>query len=487
MSTIARHTLYNLAGSGIPLLLFVVTIPIYIALIGAERYGVLAIVWLVLGFFGLMDMGLGRAVTQKIASLSGTRSCEHRAVLGTAIVINLVIGLIGAGLMYGAAGLVFSEVVSLDPDLRKEAFSVVPLMAIGVPVVTIYAILLGALQGIEKFGPTNRIAIVNAVIFQCLPLAVAWLCSVDLFPLVGAALAARLVAVGMLWRECCKAFGAGLIGGFERGQIAPLLSFGGWVALTALLGMVLVFSDRLIIGSLLGAVAVTIYAVPLDVSRRLNVVSEALSNALFPRLSFADAKRSRELVSVANSVLFVVSTPIVAGLIVAAEPLLRLWLGEAIGSQSAPLFQILVIAAWTNIFARQPYAKLQAEGRPKTVAVIAMIQVPVFLAALFVALDRFGLMGAAVVYLVRNSIDYLMLAYAAGMIADRLAIRVTGYLSLVGLAVGMQSVAAPSLVLALLLGAAAGAAVLLAAWFTLPAEVKETAGAMVANGLGARR
>lgn len=254
MSAIGRNTIYNLAGFAIPLALFVVTIPAYIHLIGAARFGVLSIVWLVLGLFGMLDLGLGRAVTQKIASLREGSAVDRRAALGTALASNIIIGGAGMVLMAGLAWFIFAHGMKLDPWLRDEAMAVVPLMAIGVPVVTTIGILGGALQGREQFLTVNRITITSAALFQLLPLGVALLFGPTLWPLVFVSIGAHLSAVWMLWRKCRREFDGVTLSHWRREDMGTMLRYGGWGTVAALVSMVVQYTDRFLIGAFVGPV-----------------------------------------------------------------------------------------------------------------------------------------------------------------------------------------------------------------------------------------
>ena len=65
---ISKNTAINMVGAILPLLLTLFTIPRYLRLIGDVRFGVLAMVWLLLSYFAIFDMGLGQQL--RAASLS---------------------------------------------------------------------------------------------------------------------------------------------------------------------------------------------------------------------------------------------------------------------------------------------------------------------------------------------------------------------------------------------------------------------------------
>jgi O-antigen/teichoic acid export membrane protein len=83
---IYRNILWSLLGGGAPILVAIFTIPPLIAGLGDERFGVLAIGWLVMGYFVLSDMGIGLATKKYISSLGrDTRPDSSRALIWTSL------------------------------------------------------------------------------------------------------------------------------------------------------------------------------------------------------------------------------------------------------------------------------------------------------------------------------------------------------------------------------------------------------------------
>src|SRR5438445_12233023 len=82
MQPVARHTLYNILGQALPLAVGLVAIPILTRSLGETGFGLLALMWAIIGYFSLLDLGLGRATTKFVAealALQDTRRAQQVA------------------------------------------------------------------------------------------------------------------------------------------------------------------------------------------------------------------------------------------------------------------------------------------------------------------------------------------------------------------------------------------------------------------------
>lgn len=419
--SIRKNTAYNLLGSVIPLVVSLVTIPIYIRLIGEARYGVLAIAWLLLGYFGLFDLGLGRATAQRIAAQRDATASERAETFWTALTMNVGLGIVGGLLIWPIASYFFGNVFKVEDALRPEMQAAVPWLILAVPMATLSGVLSGALQGRERFLELNLISVAGTVLFQLLPLAAAMHWGANLSTLLPAALFARMLSLLILFERCGRHvfFGHAVV--FVRAQAGRLLRFGGWVTVTSFIGPMMVILDRFIIGAMLGAKAVTYYTVPFNLGANTTTISGALSSALFPRFAAATLKDEQKLAYDGLRTLVVVMTPLIVVGILVMEPFLSWWIAPAFAEQSAPVGQLILVGFWANGFAMIPYAQLQARGRPDLVAKCHLGEVLPYFGLLYLGLSAFGMIGAAAAFSLRVLVDFALLAGFAGIL--RLSLR----------------------------------------------------------------
>lgn len=445
--SIIRNARYNLLGALIPLVIAFGTVPLYLDRIGAERYGVLAIFWLLFGYFGIFDIGLGRAVTYRLAASKGGVQRDID-LIWSASVLSALAGIAGTVVAFVLSKHFLLDYLSVGDSIGREAFDSTLWIALAIPVATVASVINGAMLGREEFGLANGLQILTGAILQIVPLVVAIAVSVDLSTLILSCLLSRVVLL-LLSIGCLS---VRLIPGFRlRPKIRfellrGLANYGGWVALTSLIGPVLVISDRLVIGATLGAAAIAAYTIPFQLGQRVSILPTAIVGAIFPRLSSLAPADRNELASRCLRAIIALMTPlIVIGLLVFGA-FLRVWLGGRLQSDSIIVGLLILVAFWFNGLALVSYNLLQSRGRPDLVAKCLLLELPIYLGILYFLSGRFGLVGCAVAVLFRYCLDYIVLGLVAdGLIRDGKAVAIgffpIGGALLVALSIGMNSVA----------------------------------------------
>ena len=108
--------------SGTPVLVALFALPPLIAGLGAERFGFLTLAWLVIGYFNLFDLGLGRALTQSIAERLGQgREEEIPGLVRTTLLAMLLLGTAGAAVLASLSPWLVRTVIRVPTALRGEA------------------------------------------------------------------------------------------------------------------------------------------------------------------------------------------------------------------------------------------------------------------------------------------------------------------------------------------------------------------------------
>lgn len=397
---ILRNTALNLIGLALPLAVGFVTIPLVVRALGNDRFGILALVWVVFGYFGLFDLGLGRTATRWVADALGRNETEGvPAAVWTTVGLQTAIGLAAAGLSHLLAPSIVRHVLNIPAAYLGETVRTLRLVGWSLPVMFVGSSFRGVLEAAQRFDLVNAVKVPLNVLFYVLPLA-------------GAALGLALpgiVALLVLSRAAALAVWAGM--GlrvlpalrarpvFRRDLVRPIFSFSGWLGLSAVLYAVTASVDRLVIGSLLTVEAVAFYSAPYEAINRIGVVPNSLSMVLFPAFSFLGgggrAERTESLFARSTKFLLLSTGPVFLLLMFFAGDALRLWLGPDYAAQSARVVVLLAAGFLVNTVVAVPNNYLMGIGRVDIAPKYQAFELVAFVALTWAGARLGGITGVA--------------------------------------------------------------------------------------------
>ncbi len=415
----------------IPMLAALATAPQLVRLLGVERFGLLGIIWAVLGYLGIFELGIGRALTQAISRRRDESQAEEvwvglLALASMGSIASLLVG----GFAYWFGDRAFHLPPPLSIEVRHAFFGV----AVAMPFVLVSTGLRGIL---EAHGHFRALSLVRSTAGSLMFLGPWAVCLVrpSLASVVGVLVLMRAATFAvLLWM--CASRTRELRGAprWSPATLTRLLSFGGWVTVSQLVGAFWGFADRMFLGLLATPSVVAYYVTPNEVISRCGIVSNSLVTAAFPDFTRATEapRKAAELFLSAIRWLFWLICPLCLLMAATGPELMRLWLGPVFSREAAPLLPWLIAYLVINSFATMPAAFLQARGRPQTFARFQLAELPVVLAFLAAGILYRGALGAAVVMFLRLAIEVVFLTASVCGDLTAVAPKVRGFLALFG-------------------------------------------------------
>lgn len=416
---LARNTLWNLFGQGVPLVVAIFSIPPLVHGLGTERFGVLTLVWLVIGYFSLFDLGIGRALTQLVAEKLGVGD-THRipSLVWTAMVFMTGLGVVGAMIVGLISPWVVESGLKIHPDLYGEVLPAFYALAIAIPFVVGTTGLAGVLAAKQRFDIVNVLRIPMGLYTFLAPLVVLQF-SPTLSHIAWALAAGRFVFLGLHIFACLRVLPGLRRPAIDISMVKPLFRFGAWMTVSNVVGPLMIYMDRFIIGVLLPMTAVAYYATPYEVVTRLWIVPTAIVAVLFPAfasLYATEPSRAASLCERGIRYILLLMFPATLIIVVFAKQGLLMWLGREFAEQGAVVLQWLAVGVFVNSICHVPFALIQGAGRPDITAKLHLLQVPFYFLLLWILLETRGIEGAAMAWTGRIFLDAVLLFIAVGLV-----------------------------------------------------------------------
>ena len=410
---LAQSTAWNLAGMVVPMLVALFAIPMLIDGMGKERFGLLAIIWMGVGYFSLFDLGLGRALTKLVSEHLG---CETQADLGsliwTALILLAFFGSIGAVALSILSPVLVTGLLQVPIELHREAIAAFRILAVGIPFVIITAGIVGLLHAHQRFGTVAAIRVPLGIVTFAGPLL-----TLQFSPSIALAtmalLAARLVALFVFF-VATNTVRPELTNPewLDRSQVRPLVSFGGWLTVTNIIGPLMTYLDRFFIGAILGLTAVAYYVTPYEILSRLQMLPQAIMGVMFPAMASANSGDKSRLVKLylhSSTVIYWSMLPVTSCIFLLSPEALLVWLGEDFRDEAVPVVHWLATGWIINTLARPALTVLQSTGRPDLVAKAHLSELIPYLGLLWWFAANYGITGVAAAWSIRIVADSMIL------------------------------------------------------------------------------
>ncbi len=408
----------NLIILGITIVIGILTTPRIIKGIGVDQWGLLTIIWAVIGYSSIFDMGLGRALTQVVATKLGSgKEDEVPGVVWTSVMVVSVLGLFGALVIYFLSPLI-AEHINIAPQFHFERLQSIRYLAFSLPFLIFVFSLKGVLEAYQKFTYTNLLRIPIIIFNYLLPLVLLNFGVTRLSVFVGVLVIGRVLTCGGYFWAVSKTV-KNLFHDirFHKEHFDSLLRYGSWLTVTNAINPLMTYLDRFVIAGILSAGIVGYYSTPYDIISKMTIVTASIMSVIFPALAVEFSKgvssRARQLYQKSLGGLFaLLIVPVIIG-VVFAHPLLSLWISPIFADHSAFLAQLIFFDFLMQSLNVVPYSVVQAVGRSDITGKISLIELPVYILVLNFTINHFGIIGAPIAAMVRVSLDSVLMHFFA--------------------------------------------------------------------------
>lgn len=428
MRRVYKNSALNIGAQILVMLVMFFSMPWIVKGLGDVSFAILSLVWAVVAYFTLWDLGIGRAVTKFVAEKRVAGKGEDVAdVVRISVMISL-----GIGILFGILILLFRS------ELEKLLFTVPPgyaavvrlaiaIVAVSMPVLILQGVFRGVLMGFDRFDLSNSVQVLNGIL-QWVGALVLVLLHVGVLWVIGFVMLTRaftmIIVLTMSFRLVKWL-------SFRRWPrfllFKDIIGFGGWAMVSQVISPVLQYSERFMLSALVATGIVTYYVVPYEATSKMLVIAVGIVTALFPEMSGLHGRLGleeslKELYGQSERLLLFVFLPLGAVLVSFAPEILRIWMGNEFAGQGADVFRVLSVAFVFSAISQLPFTTLQAVGRSDLTGKYHLVQLPLYLLFAFWAIHAYGLIGAGVATLVRTLCDmtllYFITWHALGLKAD---------------------------------------------------------------------
>jgi O-antigen/teichoic acid export membrane protein len=356
--------------------------PVYVRYLGVYDFGIWELVVAILGYAGLLDLGLGFSISRFIAKYRAQD--DHEALLAVFNTVTAFLSSIGLSLALIALCLAtwYPQVLPAAAGSHQSYSVFLAIIALQVFISFPGVVAGGCLDGYQQYYVRNFLTFIDAFIVTGITLtfinkenALILLASTSTFSLLW-----KCVAYLVILRkepDYPLYFGSQYL---SKSMLRSLLGFGIKGFIQGVSYQIQSRSGILLIGFFLGAGSVPLFTVPANLAAYLGSITETGSQAFMPHFAALDAQGRRdEILPVylfASKILVAIMALMAIGLLLLGTDFITLWVGPRFRGSSSEVLPYLVLSTfvvYVNPFGPRYLTALGRHGIYAKVAPVALV------------------------------------------------------------------------------------------------------------------
>jgi O-antigen/teichoic acid export membrane protein len=346
---VSRNIISNFTGTLVILIVGFFLFPFVVHRIGANAFGIWMLVNGIIGYMGILDLGLTPTVVKKSAEYLAKGDKEAlNSMVNAIFTIYLYIGAVVALVIFGLS-FVTHRIFNISPQEVDLFRMVLWIVGLQITLKFPFSIWHGLMAGLQDFHVINGINIGTNLV-KALVTILLLISGFGLLSLIwlGFVLALAGWIINVLWVKHQLPFLRMQAIQFNIKMIKNLARFSTIMFLWQIVIQVLTWTDRIIIGLFLPVASITIY----EIGTRINIYSRHILNSVVLAVMPASSELSvKEELAVlqhfyirGTKYVLAIYVPVVLALLIYGKEFINLWMGKRF-EQSVWIMYVLLIGS----------------------------------------------------------------------------------------------------------------------------------------------
>ncbi len=416
--SLKRNILANYVSQIYVILIGIVMVPTYLRYMGAEAYGLVGFFAVLQSWFQLLDIGLTPTMARETARFNGgaTDALSLRRLLRAMEGVFVGVALLGGMALVIGSGAIARNWLKVQQLPLNEVQYAITLMAVIVALRWVCGLYRSAITGFERLVWLSgfNMVLATARFVLVVPLFIYVGSSPTLFfsyQLLLAVLEFGVLVV-QTYRFLPK-IAANQTTPWRWAPLSQVLKFSSSIAFAGFFWVIATQADKLILSKLLPLAEYGYFTLVVLVAGGVMAIGGPVSGALLPRLTKlvaeGDERGMLQLYRGATQVVAVMAIPATLILALFPKQVLWAWTGDPVlVGMVAPILALYAVGSGIAVISAFPYYLQFAKGNLKLHLIGRSVFVLILVSSLMWLASRFGMTGAAWIWLVLN-VAYLTL------------------------------------------------------------------------------